>query len=88
VKVLELLAELGVLWSGKGSFDSADRFAGRESVGCALDDRVGEDVWIGGTTEVVPFPVVLYSGLVVEANSGFLHLPSLTLRAAVGMTGF
>ena len=27
--------------AGKGSFDSANRFAKRESVGCALDDRVG-----------------------------------------------
>ncbi len=44
--------------------------------------------WIGGAPEVVPFPVVLYSGVVVEANSGFLHLPSLALRAAVGMTRF
>ncbi|MFZ0320353.1 MAG: hypothetical protein WAL56_14615 [Candidatus Sulfotelmatobacter sp.] len=60
-----------------------------ESVCCALDDKLGGWMdWIGGATEVVPFPVVLYSGVVVEANSGFLHLPSLALRAAVGMTRF
>jgi hypothetical protein len=43
--------------------------------------------WIDGTTEVVPFPFVLYLGAVgVQANSGFLDFAVAIAPAALGMT--